>query len=334
LGAEEAKITCFEPLDTFAIIPDQIVEIIPAGREDVFDIEVERTENFIANGVVSHNTRWHEDDLTGRLREAHRAGTGDEWFELHLPAIDDDGDALWPEYWPLAELDKARRADSRVWQAQYQGDPTPGEGGTIKRHWLIDYDVQPINSGQIEQSLDTAFETGDINDWSVCTTWAYGPGGQYLLDVYRERVEYPDLERMGLSLYRQYRPAAVLVEQKASGQSLIQSLRRAGIPVIGIPVPTDKTKVYRVHEAAPAFEAGWVHLPGMATWREATIKELIEFPLGKHDDVVDSVVQSVKWIRERMDDAGEWSGSILPRAQDDEEDEEDYLWHHRQRRRR
>src|SRR6185312_7122864 len=95
----------FRPLDTFEITTDEIVSITPFGYEEVFDLQIDRTENFIANGLVSHNTRWHEDDLAGRLLAQQGAG-GEQWKVLSLPAVakEDDalgrkpGDPLWPEY--------------------------------------------------------------------------------------------------------------------------------------------------------------------------------------------------------------------------------------------
>lgn len=290
-------------------------------REGVWEWyrETMRTRLEPGGWMILTATRWHEDDLTGRLLIEMEHG-GEHWEHLHMSAINDTGGPLWPERWPLAELHKIHASvGGRAWEAQYQGRPAPLTGGILKRHWFNQYDVRPMTATGTIQSWDTAFKDASTNDYSVCSTWAYGPTGAYLLDVYRERLEFPDLERMVLQQFTRWTPSAVLIEDKASGQSLIQSCRaRTRIPVIAVPVRRDK--VARVNEVAPWIEAGRVFLPTIATWLDETIHELIAFPFAPHDDIVDSVTQALAWIAAR-DLQPVLVDSWMPDATDDEEND-------------
>src|SRR5690606_28434620 len=141
-------------------------------------------------------TRWHEDDLTGRLlAEAERGG--EQWHHVHLPAINDRGEPLWPERWPREELDKIRVAvGSRQWAAQYQGRPMPDEGGMFKRYWWREYDQLPPLE-RAELYLDSAFKTGVANDYSALALWGVTDAGDlYLVKAWRDRVEFPDLLKL------------------------------------------------------------------------------------------------------------------------------------------
>lgn len=280
-----------------------------------------RTRLEPGGSIIITATRWHEDDLTGRLLNAALDG-GERWQHIHMPAIDEQGNALWPERWPVEALGMIRGSvGSRAWEAQFQGHPTPAEGGILKHVWFGLYAAIPPIAQFVFQSWDTAFKTGDKHDYSVCTTFAHGITGTHIQDVYRERLEYPDLERAAARQFARFRPSAVLIEDKASGQSLIQSLRRTtSIPVIAIPATSDK--VARVNEIAPTIEARRVLLPIAATWLDETVHELTSFPLGAHDDIVDSISQGIAWLNKRAQGGG--TSSYLPDV--DERDDEDIQW--------
>lgn len=147
------------PLSTWSVTPDRVVSIEPAGREDVFDLQVERTENFIANGLVSHNTRWHEDDLVGRLLSREYPGDPDEWEVIRFPAIAEDNDILGrkpgePLLSPLdpnedipAALERwervKRTVGSYVWSALYQQRPSPSTGAMLQLDWFRYWTTDP-----------------------------------------------------------------------------------------------------------------------------------------------------------------------------------------------
>lgn len=147
------------------------------------------------------------------------------------------------------------------------------------------------------QSWDTAFKEGQENDYSVCTTWLQTRLGYYLLDVWRGRVEFPDLKRHFISQYEKHRPDVVIVEEKASGTSLIQEMKReTNIPIKPISVTRDK--IERANAITPLVESGRVYLPEPApAWYSDFMDEITEFPAVEHDDQVDSFTQALEFMK-------------------------------------
>lgn len=251
--------------------------------------------------IVIIMTRWHEDDLVGRLlKQANEDPESDQWEVLWFKAIEQNEEgaelALWPARYPLDVLRKIRSTiGSRFFTSLYQGNPTVAEGQIIKREWWRYYRERPAIVRTI-QSWDTAFKDKEMNDFSVCGTWAETRGGYYLLDVWRGKVEFPELKRVAAGLYNRDRPDVVLIEDKASGQSLIQEFQRnTNIPVI--PVKVDKNKVARANASTPLIEAGKVYLPENAPWLIDYIDELSAFPNAAHDDQVDMTTQALEYLR-------------------------------------
>jgi len=166
----------------------------------------------------------------------------------------------------------------------------------IKREWWKFYTVESekwkVESKRIVQSWDTAFKTKEENDFSVCTTWGISKSHFYLLDVFRERLEFPELKRKVVQLAEKYNVNEILIEDKASGQSLIQELEReTRLPVKKIKV--DRDKYSRLVAITPLIEAGKIVLPEGAHWVEQFINEFEEFPNGEFDDQVDSTTQAI-----------------------------------------
>ncbi len=253
--------------------------------------------------IIVVMTRWHQDDLVGRLLKQAKENPGaDQWEVLHFPAIK-DGKALWPDRYPLPALEKLRSSDARNFESLYQGNPTIAEGQIIKREWWQYYRERP-QFQRVIQSWDTAFKDKTKNDYSVCTVWGEALNGYYLLDIWRGKVEFPELKRIAIALYERDTPNAVLVEDAASGQSLIQELQRnTRIPVL--PVKVDKNKVARANAATPLIAAGKVFLPEFAPWLFDYIEELSAFPNGEYDDQVDSTTQGLNYMagpRETLDE--------------------------------
>jgi predicted phage terminase large subunit-like protein len=251
--------------------------------------------------IVLIQTRWHEDDLAGRLL----ANTfGDDWEVLSLPAIAErdetfrrQGEALWPDRFPLSELEKIRRAvGERAFVSLYQQRPTAAEGAIFKRDWWRFYSSPLTSWNRIIQSWDTAFKTGTENDFSVCTTWGVSENGYYLLHLWRERVEFPELKRVVASLAEHWKPNAILVEDKASGQSLIQELKiSTALPIITVKVDSDKQT--RAQAVTPLMEAGRIFLPEAASWVNHFVEEMAGFPNGIYDDIVDATTQALNYLR-------------------------------------
>jgi predicted phage terminase large subunit-like protein len=166
------------------------------------------------------------------------------------------------------------------------------EKPVFKASWFKYYTLSSLNLdiGQIIQSWDTAFETGQENDYSVCTTWLKVKHGHYLLDLYKGQIDYPDLIAKVKDLYNRWKPTKILIEKKASGHSLLQSMRReTRLPVIEVNVKNDK--FLRATECSPQFECGNVYFPEGAHFLSEMVDELEEFPQVEHDDVTDSITQ-------------------------------------------
>lgn len=265
--------------------------------------------------IVIIQTRWHEDDLSGRILPADWNGEsgwvtgrdGERWYVLCLQAqcerADDPlgreiGEWLWTDWFSPAHWEQERRTQgSRNWDALYQQRPRPQEGGIFKEAWARRYGTPPANPTMIVQSVDTAFKPGQLNDPSVISTWAITGSGYYLLHVWRERVPYPRLKRTALSLAERWAPDAVLIEDKASGQSLIQELREtSGAPPI-VAIEPEGDKLTRANVVSPMWEAGMVHLPEQAEWLADYESEVFAFPLAVHDDQVDSTTQLLAWAK-------------------------------------
>lgn len=239
-------------------------------------------------------TRWHWDDMIGRIINGDKERQ--RWEVLHFPAMLPDGSSLDPDRWPIAELElKRAEVGERTWDALYQGIPTAEEGAIIKKAWFPEYETLPTGILHLIQSWDTALKIGDRNDYSVCHTYAVTVYGLHLVGRFKGRLEFPDLDRKAEALFHEFKPRHVYIEDKVSGISLGQSLRRkpGAIPVVMCPVPNGEGKVLRVHEATPILEAQRVHIPSWAPWKDDVLKEWTSFPLGTHDDEVDAMVQAV-----------------------------------------
>ena len=175
--------------------------------------------------------------------------------------------------------------------------------GIIKSQWWKFYDESQLNYEKannpyrIIQSWDTAFKANEENDYSVCTTWLINKNGFYLIDMYRGHLEFPELKRMAEELYIKFKIDEVLIEDKASGQSLIQELQRETRMAIK-KVKVDRDKTARLNSITPLLESGRIKLPEKYEFNEEIINEFEEFPNGEFDDIVDSVTQAINENKE------------------------------------
>lgn len=269
-------------------------EVQRQGLKDWYT-SVAYTRLMPGGAIVIIQTRWHEDDLIGWCEREH---SHEGWEVLNLPAIDEHNQPLWPEQYSLDTLLNIKRTiGSRDWEALYQQRPAASEGEIFKREWWKSYTQAP-KLKWIMQSWDTAFKKGAENDYSVCTTWGVCDTGYYLLDSWKGKVEFPELKRTAKNLAAKWNPRAILIEDKASGQSLIQELRtNTKLNIISVPVDSDKqTRAYAV---TPFIEAGNVYLPDGTEWVQDFIDECAVFPNGVHDDAVDSMTMFLNYIRRR-----------------------------------
>jgi predicted phage terminase large subunit-like protein len=307
--------------NTYDFEADVIVRVTDAGRAEVFDLEVYQTENFIANGVVSHNTRWAKRDLTGQIIDASikKEGSSD-WEVIELPAILPSGEPLWPEFWSIDELQKLKtELPISKWSAQYQQDPTSEEGALIKRDWWNVWEGErapPCEAVII--AMDTAFSKTERSDYSACVCFGVfnhpNATGKpipnlILLDAWKEKLEFPELKAATVQYYKDWKPDMFIVEKKASGAPLIAELRNAGIPVQEF-TPTRATgdKIVRVNSITDIFASGVVWAPDEA-YAEEVVEECAAFPSGDHDDYVDAVTMALMRFRQ--------GGFVIPTDEDD-----------------
>ncbi len=229
-----------------------------------------------------------------------------------MPAIaenDDErraeGDALWPQRYPLETLARIREAiGTGAWVSLYHQRPAPEKGAIFKRDWFVAYGG-PVECTRTIFSLDCAFKTGQSNDYSVIVVISEAKNGFHVRLVSRGRWEFPELKRQAVSLAEIWRPCAVLIEDAASGQSLIQSLKtETRLPIL--PVRPQGDKVSRAHAVSPLVESGRVCVPPEAPWLNDFIDELTSFPVAPHDDQVDALTQALNWMRGSYFDSADW----------------------------
>lgn len=270
---------------------------------------VSRPNNKATAKIILVQQRLHEEDLAGFL-----LGLGG-WLELRLPAIAEEdtevqigpsrfhsrkkSEVLQPTREPLEVLDRLRiMMGAREFQAQYQQAPIPDAGNVIKREWLQFYTTPPDRSkGRIVLSVDTAQKVEPSNDYTVITVWLWIGNHHYLLDVHRERCDYPRLRKLVIERWNSERPERVLIEEGGSATALIQELKALRGEIAIVPVKATDSKSVRVGTASAYFENHRVHLPKDASWLPEALTELLGFPSAKYDDIVDSIAQYLNWAR-------------------------------------
>jgi len=282
--------------------------------------------------IVVISTRWHMDDLAGWLLREHPE---ENWSVLNLPAVAEtdegwrrEGDALWEKKFPPKRLAQIREAvGGATWAALYQQRPAAAEGAIFRREWWKTFTpaTLPARFEQIVVSLDTAFKAGSSNDYSVGLVLGVGETGYYVLDVWRDRVEFPALMRQVEMLALKWKPDRVLIEDKASGQSLIQELQSNSRLAID-PIKVDSDKVTRATAVTPLIEAGRVYLPEGADWLADFLEEVSSFPSAPHDDMVDAFSQALNYVRESHSGIFEFvRDRAMANARGEEIERDDYM---------
>lgn len=254
--------------------------------------------------VIVIMTPWHEDDLAARILKS----------ELHvrllrLPVEAEAGDLLgrpvgaplcpelgkdekWLREFKRSYLDDPR-GGARAWTALYQCAPRVENGDLVRRTWWKRYERLP-RFGSMVVSVDAAFKGGEDNDFVAITVWGKAGNDYYLVDCLNRHLDFPATLQMIRAVCRQYPQArAVLIEDKANGSAIIQTLQKE---LFCIPVDPRGGKVARVHAVSPAIEAGHVLVPKGGGWVEEYLDQWTAFPNGAHDDMVDSSTQALAWL--------------------------------------
>ena len=280
------------------------------------------------------HTRWHQRDLIGRLvKDSALNEGGDKYETFEFPAIlnenTPDEKSIWPEQWSLESLQQTRASMHHImwqWYAQYQQNPTAAEAAIIKRDWIRWWEKEnPPKIDFIVQAFDTALTTKERSDFSVCHTWGVfeneddGTQNVILLNKVKGKYEFPELKAMAHEQFKTWDPDSVIVEAKASGQPLIDEMRRSGIFVQDFSPGKGQDKIARLNAVADMFASGHVWFPENA-WAAATVEEILAFPAGEHDDEVDTMTLALMRIRK---------GGLL-RLSSDHEDNDPYYAGRRQ----
>lgn len=271
--------------------------------------------------IVVIHTRWHKDDLTGRLLNDMMNDRGEEFTVLKLAAraLENDplgravGEPLWPDYYDEAELDAMEKSVGHFfWMSQHQQEPEEPEGKLFKRDWLRYFDIESdyyalhTDDGDVRyhSSECVIFQTVDTNgssktsaDFFVISTWALCPGGELLLlGVYREQLSVAEHLGALRDAYYKWLPGCQFVEDKTFGKNLIASAAAIGLPVF--PVPADVDKLTRSTTILAKYKTSMVYHKSGAAWLTPVEHELLEFPGGSNDDFVDTAsmagIQSVE----------------------------------------
>lgn len=258
--------------------------------------------------IIVIQTRWHEDDLAGRIiaREPHVK-------VVNLPVEAEEGDllgrrpgeALCPEIgkddeW-LRQF-KARYSEGkRSWYALYQGRPTVEEGAIIKREWWKYYDKLPTRLPLISISVDATFKDADTSDYVAIEVWGRANADFYLLDLIKRRMDFPatvEAIRHMAGKFPEY--STILIEDKANGSAITSVLRHELTGILAI--TPKESKAARLNAVSGIIEAGNVWLPKYADWTEDVVNEFAAFPSGAHDDMVDAATQFLNKYKYRSAD--------------------------------
>ena len=287
------------PLNTYVITSDPIVSITPDGIEDVFDIQVADTENFIANGLVSHNTRWHPDDLIGRLE-------ADGWEVVNLPAVNADDESLWPSQRPREFLrQREREVGPYEWAALYMGQPR-ARGGAVFSATPTTYTTPP---GELTRGigLDLAYSAKTSADWSVAVVMGKAGSGAdaryYVLDVLRAQMRASDFAQQLAALRLRWPHTASRIYAGGADRGALDFLALPPPRGVGLQVDVKAAlgdKYSRATPLAAAWNAGRVLVREGAAWLPDLCDEIARFTgqNDAHDDQVDALAAAFDLLAE------------------------------------
>lgn len=279
-----------------------------------------RLETDLENGrlgqVLITLTRWHEDDLAGRLLEEQRKNPDAiQWEVINYPAIrvsrDDPtdpreiGEALWPAKYSVQELQKFK-VDERAWSSLYQQDPRP-RGGAMFKDSMFRYGPMPDTFDYTFIMADTAYDEKRENDFNVFTAFGVKNKELYIPGVWREQIKAADVEIPAanfIKLHQKYGFRGAYIEPKGHGIYLNQMLPRKPH---GCMLPSDTMlkeffkdrqtdKVARANNAIPWLVGRFITINENIAHKEELVSEALGFPRSKHDDFVDTLIDGIKFV--------------------------------------
>lgn len=303
------------------------------GNYDVFDKAYDwftygaRTRLMPGGRVAIIQTRWHLNDLTGRVTKDMAQNDGADQYEvIEFPALfeSDDGSkrALWPEFYDVPALLRTKATMPLFqWNAQFQQNPTAEEAAVVKREWWKQWEKEdPPKCEYIIMSLDAAAESHNRADFTALTTWGVWFNDDedchniILLNSIKKRLEFTDLKTLALEEYKYWEPDSFIVEKKSNGTPLYQEMRRMGLPVQEYtPHRGTGDKLARLNSIVDIVKSGLCWVP-QTRWAEEVVEEIAGFPFMRNDDLVDSTVMALMRFRQ---------GGFI-RLPSDEKDEPQY----------
>jgi predicted phage terminase large subunit-like protein len=260
------------------------------------------------HAIISMGTRFHTDDVIGRLIKADKEG----WKELNVPALCFDeefdilnrklGESHWPEFFPVQSLlDTKRDIGEKDFNALYQGKPQGEQGAIFKKDWLDYHSRNSLKYSFVFVTVDTAYKADRMNDYTAICVWGFNKHEEklHLIHYILERLEFPDLEKLLPKVIKDWKVRCLYIEGRAQGVPLIQTLKRSLNVSIKELVP-NKDKVLRANAIAPYVEAGVVSLYENLPHLPERVTELTSFPYIKNDDFVDAFVYGVTVYRDEL----------------------------------
>lgn len=296
-------------------------------------------------GILITLTRWHHDDLVGRVVDVGRQNPdADQYTVYRFPAIRDsdlsdrhpldkraEGEALWPEQFPVREINARRAASERDFLSLYQGKPAKDSGNLFKsyqfRYWLEPgpegtHPPQHVTIGPEKDdflcpqiviperdivgtviSCDATFKSAPGTDYVGIGVWKRSRKHQHFrVDSVNKRMGYIETKATLRKLVAQYNPSKILIEDAANGPALIEELRQEFGNDRIVPRPTGGGKVARANAVTDFFERGQVYIahPQQAGWVHDYVQQMIAFPSAAHDDMVDETTHYLYWIVEQF----------------------------------
>ena len=304
----------------FLIVDDPFSEQdVLDGNYEVFEKAYEwftygaRTRLMPQGKVAIVHTRWHPNDLIGRLaKDMTRIEGTDQYHFFEFPAIFNENTAeekaLWPEFFDLEALHRTKASMPVFqWNAQYQQNPTAEEGSLVKREWWKKWEQDdPPHCEYIIMTLDAAAEKSNRADFTALLTWGvfsndHFTGGNnhiILLNAINVRVEFHELKSLAMREWEAWQPDSFIVEKKSSGTPLYQELRRMGLPVQEfVPHRGTGDKIARINAVSDIVRSGMVWYPAGRKWAEEVVEQVAAFPASEHDDMVDCTSMALARFR-------------------------------------
>jgi len=275
-----------------------------------------RTRLMPGGSVAIIQTRWHMDDLTGRVvKDMSQNEKSDQYDVVEFPAIVEIEDKssgeliekpLWPEFFDMAALERTKASMPLFqWNAQYQQQPTAEEAAIVKREWWQIWEKErPPACEYIIMSLDSAAEKHNRADYTALTTWGVffneetNAHNIILLNSIKDRYEFPELKELAMEEYTLWDPDAFIVEKKSSGVALYQEMRRMGLIIQEYtPHRGSGDKLARLNSVSDIIASELVWVP-QTRWAEEVVEEIAGFPFMSNDDLVDSTVMALMRFRQ------------------------------------